>query len=171
MTTGPDGKTRPGISRRKEKKEMQKNKFRLKWFDDTYTVTVYKDAGITTATASPASGAKNTEVTLTITPASNKMIDEIEVVTGGVTVNPETKKFTIGEADVVLYVKSKSSKSYMVTENTFTCVNGVKLQLTRNMMIRQSATGAIIGVDCEGTEITLNDAIQNLIDSGVIVPI
>ncbi len=142
----------------------------LKWFDeDTYTVTVYKDAGISVATASPASGAKNTTVELTVTAASNKELDGIEVVQGGVTIDPEDLTFKIGEANVVLYVKSKSAKSYMVTENTFTCVNGTKVELTRNMILKTSKTGAIIGVDVNGTEITMNDAIQNLIDSGVLV--
>ena len=60
---------------------------------------------------------------------------------------------------------------YMVTENTFTCINGSVVNLTRNMTIKRSATGAIIGVDCEGTEIEMNDAIQNLIDAGVLVEI
>ena len=146
-------------------------KFNLQWFDDpaTYTVTCYKDSGITTFSASPESGAKNTEVTLTITPGSNKELDEVEVVAGGVTINMTTKKFTIGEANVVLYAKSKSSKRYMVTENTYTCVNGTEVQLTKNMTLKIGKTGAIIGVDCNGTEITMGPAIQALIDSGVLV--
>ena len=75
----------------------------MKWkmdlilFDTTYTVTVKKDANITTATASAASGAKGTEITLTITPATGYEVAEYEVIEGGVTVNPTTKKFTIGE--------------------------------------------------------------------------
>lgn len=150
-------------------------KLNLKWFDDpaTYTVTCYSDSGMSAFSASPASGAKNTTVTLTVTPASNKELDEIEVIAGGVTITHESDTYTlkIGEANVVLYAKSKSSKAYMVTENTFTCVNGTKVELTRNMILRTSATGAIIGVDCTGTEITLNDAIQNLIDAGVLIKI
>ena len=152
---------------------MEKLRMNLQHFDDpaTYTVTCYKDANITTFSASPASGAKDTEVTLTITPASNKELDELEVIAGGVTVNMTTKKFTIGEANVVLYAKGKSSKKYMVTENTPIIINGTKTELKRNMTLDIGKTGAVIGVTCDGTEITMNDAVQNLIDTGVIIKI
>lgn len=150
---------------------MKKLRMNLGWFDTTYTVTCHADAGFSAFSASPASGAKDTTVTLTVTPASNKMLDEIEVVAGGVTIEESsgTYSFDIGTANVVLYAKSKSSKRYMVTENTFTCVNGSVVELTKNMMLEYNKNGAIVGVDCDGTEITLNDAIQNLIDAGVLV--
>ena len=143
-------------------------KMNLQWFTD-YTVTVYNDGNFSATTASPSSGAKDTEVTLTITPNSNKELDVIEVVSGGVTVNQSTKKFTIGTANVVLFVKGKSSKRYKVTENTYVNVNGTAAELTRNMKLEQSATGAIVGVTCEGTEIALTPAVQNLIDAGVLI--
>jgi len=142
----------------------------LQLFTGSLTVTVYKDAGITTATASPNSTlSENDEVTLTITPATGKEIDEIECVSGGVTVNMTTKKFRMGESSVVLYVKSKSSKKYMVTENCYVCVNGSVTKLSRNMTLQVGKTGAITGVNCDGTELTINAGMQELIDAGVLI--
>lgn len=144
----------------------------LKWFDDpAYSVTVYYDDGISAASASPAAGDEGDEVELTVTAKSGYELAGIDVIQGGVTIDPEDLTFDIGKANVVLNVRSKSDSSYIVTENTFTCVNGTKVELTRNMILKTSKTGAIIGVDVTGTEITMNDAIQNLIDSGVIVKI
>ena len=62
-----------------------------------YTVTVTDD-GHGTATASPASGAINTVVTLTATPSDSYEFDHWEVSSGGVTVTDD--QFTIGTADV-----------------------------------------------------------------------
>ena len=143
-------------------------KLNLRQFDaTTYTVTVYKDAGITTATPSADSGAKNTEITLTITPASGYEIDDIE----GVTVNKTTKKFTIGEANVVIYVKSKANNVYKVVESCTVNVNGTKTNLTRNMKLITGATGAVVDIDCSGTAIsTLGaDMIASLVAQGIIV--
>ena len=146
--------------------------FNLQWFDDpTYSVTIYKDDGISTATASPAGGDKGDEVELSITAKSGYELAEIEVIAGGVEIDPEELTFEIGKADVVLNVRSKSDSTYMVTENTFTCVNGTVVQLVKNTTLKYGKTGAIIGVDVAGTEITMNDAIQNLIDNGVLVKI
>ena len=145
----------------------------LQYFvDTTYTLTLYKDAGITTFTASPDSGAKDTEVTLTITPASGYELDEIEVIAGGVTVNMTTKKFTIGEANVVLYAKSKANNKYKVVESVDVNINGSKTPLTRNMKIVTGATGAIIDVQSDGTAITLgSEIIAQLVKDGIIVKI
>lgn len=143
----------------------------LQMFDTTYTVTVKKDAGITTATASAASGAKDTEITLTITPATGYEIDEIEVVEGGVTVNQETKKFTIGEANVLVFVKSKKNNLYKVLEPCTIIVNDAKVSYNPNVILEITKSGGISGVTCEGTEITMNDAVQNLIDQGILVKI
>ena len=150
-------------------------RFNLRWFDTTYTVTCLKDSGITTFSASPASGAKDTTVTLTITPASGYELDEIEVAAGGVTIEESsgTYSFDIGEANVTLYAKSKGSKTYKVTENVFTCVNGTVTELTRNMKIEYSKNGAIVAVDSAGTDLSsLNaDILAQLVDAGVLVKI
>lgn len=148
----------------------------LQKFAGTLTVTMYKDAGMTTASASPSSSlAKNDAVALTITPASGYELDEIEVIEGGVT--PEFKNnawgFKMGEDDVVLYVKSKGSAVYKVVENTFTCINGTVTNLVRNMKLVTGPNGAIVGVDCNGTSLSSlsADIIAALVASGAIIKI
>ncbi len=64
---------------------------------DTYSVTVTTD-GNGTASASPASGTKGTEVTLTAEPAEGYQFSEWQVLSGGVSVTDN--KFTIGTANV-----------------------------------------------------------------------
>ena len=157
---------------------MEKLKLDLQMFDDpaTYTTTIYKDAGITSATASPSSGtvAKDATVTISVTPASGYELDVIDVAAGGVTITyGDSITFKMGEANVVLNVKSKKSTLYKVTENVYTCVNGTVTQLTRNMVLSFGKTGAIIDVTCTGTDLSsLNASIlAQLIDSGVLVKI
>lgn len=151
-------------------------KLDLQRFAGALTVTVLKDAHITTASASPASSlAKDDTVALTITPASGYELDEIEVIAGGVT--PEYDEddgwtFDMGEADVTLYVKSKASNVYKIVENTPVNINGVKTELKRNMMIQHGPNGAIVGVDCEGSAVTVNaDVIAELVKAGAIIKV
>jgi len=147
-------------------------KLNLHLFDDppTYTVTCLADSGFSAFSASPASGAKGTEVTLTITPASGKEVDEVEVCAGGVTINMTTKKFAINEANVVLYAKSKGNNIYKVAENTVVNVNGTKTELVRNMKLVTSNNGAIVDVECSGTALTISaDVIAELVKEGVLV--
>lgn len=144
----------------------------LQLFAGSLTVTVYKDAGMTTASASPSSAlAENDQVTLTLTPASGKEVDQIIVLSGGVTVNKETKKFNMGESNVVLAVTSKANNLYKVVENCFVSINGTKTEFTKNMVVEVGKTGAVVGVKCDGTAITLNDGVQNLIDQGILIKI
>lgn len=145
-------------------------KLNLQMFAGSLTVTVYKDSGITTATASPASSlAKGDTVELTITPASGYELDDVEVVSGGVTVDMDELEFTMDEADVVLNVKSKADNKYMIVENTFCCVNGSVTRLQRNMTLEYGSNGAIVGVSSNGTAITLSaDIVNALIASGAI---
>ena len=152
-------------------------KFNLSWFDaTTYTTTIYKDAGITSATASPTSGTveKGATVTISVTPASGYELDTIDVASGGVTITyGDSITFKMGEANVVLNVKSKKSTMYKVTENVYTCINGTVTNLTRNMMLQYSSNGAIIGVNCSGTDMaSLNaDVLAALVAAGVLVKI
>lgn len=144
----------------------------LRLFDaTTYTVTVYTDAGITSATADPASGAEETEVELAITPATGYEVAEIQVISGGVTVDPETLKFEIGEANVVLMVHSKANNLYKVLEPCTINVNGVRQHFQRNVTVVLAPNGAIEDVTCSGTAITMNAAVQQLIDQGILVKI
>ena len=87
-------------------------KLNLHMFDDpTYSVTCTKDSGFSAFSASPSSGAANTDVTLTVTPATGYEVDEIEVCAGGVTITKSGSSYTtkIGSADIVLYAKSKKN--------------------------------------------------------------
>lgn len=151
-------------------------KLDLQKFAGALAVTVYKDSGITTATATPDSSlAKDDEVALTITPASGKELAEIEVIAGGVTPTYDEDDgwgFVMGDDDVVLMVKSKSAKLYKVVENTPYSVNGVKGEVRRNMILEIGKNGAIIGVNCEGTELNISaDILAALIESGAIIKI
>jgi hypothetical protein len=147
----------------------------LDLFAGSLTVTVYKDSHITTATATPDSSlAKDDDVALTITPATNYELDEIEVVAGGVT--PEYDEddgwgFVMGEADVVLNVKSKKANNYMVTEETSVNVNDNPIVLHQNSTVQLTKNGVPKGVTAKngGTVIAMNDAVQNLIDQGILV--
>ena len=149
----------------------------LHLFDDpaTYTVSCNADSGFTAFSASPASGAKDTTVTLTITPKSGKELDEIEVVAGGVTLETSSQgvvSFDIGEANVVLYAKSKANNLYLVTEECKACLNGgAWTVLHKNAKLQLTPNGAPKAVVAEGggTSVTVDAAIQNLIDQGILV--
>ena len=144
----------------------------LQYFAGSLMVTVYKDAGMTTASASPSSSlAKDDKVTLTLTPASGYEVADVEVISGGVTITEgETISFLMGEADVILNVKSHSTSKYKVVENCYCAVNGTVTKLQRNMEIVYGVNGAIVGVKGTESTISLNaDLIANLLASGVIV--
>lgn len=72
----------------------------------TVSVTVTND-GHGTGSASPATGTKGTEVTLSATPAEGYAFDAWEVVSGGVTI--ANNKFTIGDAAVTVKATFKSA--------------------------------------------------------------
>jgi hypothetical protein len=138
----------------------------------TYTVTVYKDDHMNTATASPNSSvATDADVTLTLTPATGYEVDQIIVLSGGVTVDKETKKFKMGTANVVLAVTSKKSNLYRVTETCDVYINGAKTRLNKNVEVVLTKQGGICDVNCVPAEVTVNDAVQSLIDQGILVKI
>lgn len=148
----------------------------LDLFAGGHSVTCYKDANSTTFSASSTSDVqKDAEVTLTVTPASGYEVDEIEVVSGGVTVELDdgTYGFTMGEENVVLLMKTKANNKYMVTEETSSCVNDTKVTLHANTVIELTPNGAIKGVSAAngGASLTVDAGIQQLIDAGVVVKI
>lgn len=146
----------------------------LNLFAGGHSVTVLKDEHITSASASSTTDvAKDAEVTLTVTPATNYEIAEYEVLAGGVTVNPATKKFTMGEADVVIIVRSGKANNYMVTEETMVSVNGSKTALHKNTVVQVTPNGVPKGVTVEsgGTVIAASDAVNYLIAQGILVKI
>lgn len=146
-------------------------KLNLQYFAGGHSVTLYKDAGVTTFTASSDSDVqKNAEVTLTVVFASGYELDEYEVIAGGVTVNAGTKKFTMGEADVVIYLKSKASNVYAVVEDTVVNINGNKTHLTKNVQLLKSANGGVYGATVNGTAITIDAAtVAQLVSAGILV--
>lgn len=151
-------------------------KMDLQRFAGSLTVTIYKDAHITSATATPASSlAENDEVALDITPASGYELDKIEVVSGGVTVTYDEDDgwgFVMGESDVVLNITSKAGNVYKITENTPVWVNGVSTELKRNIKLITTPSGAVVDVETSGTAVTLNpEIVEELIKAGVLVKI
>ena len=137
------------------------------------TVTVYKDAHMTEASASHNSSvAKDATVTLTLTPASGYEVKDIIVIAGGVTVHQDntTISFACGETDVVLYVTSQKNNEYKVIESCNVYVNGAKTQLVKNVKPVFSANGALADVECTPTAVTLDAAIvADLVAEGILV--
>ena len=146
----------------------------LDLFAGGHSVTVYGDSGVSEVSADETSDVqKNADVTLTVTLESGYEVAEYECVTGGVTVNPSTKKFKMGEADVVIFVKTKANNKYLVTEECVASVNDSKVVLHKNAKVLLTPNGVPKEVVAEsgGASITVTPAIQNLIDQGILVKI
>ena len=145
-------------------------KLNLHLFDDpTYTCTVYKDGGYSAAAASATSGlSKDDEVTLSWTLSSGYELAEIEQVKGTVEINMTTKKFAMPASDVVLYFKSKKDNLYIVTEECTANCNNTKTVLHKNMVVSVTPNGVAYAISSDGTEVTVDGAIQQLIDTGVL---
>lgn len=146
----------------------------LDLFAGGHSVTVVADAGMTTASASATTDvAKNAEVTLTLTPDTGYEVKEVEVLAGGVTYNPSTKKFVMGEADVIIVVRTRATTSFLVTEEIMLAVNDTRVQLHKNAKVVLTPNGVPKAVIADGgaATITLNDAVQSAIDQGILVPI
>ena len=136
------------------------------------TVTVYKDAHMTTASASPNSSvAKDATVTLTLTPNSGYEIADVEVLSGGVTLHQDddTISFEMGSSDVVINVTSQKNNEYRISENCYVSVNGTGTIIRRNLKEIRGANGELLRVDCTPTALTISaDAIKELVKAGVI---
>lgn len=147
-------------------------KLNLQYFTGS-SVTVYKDAGASAFSASPNSSvAKDAEVTLTVTLNSGYEVDEYEVIAGGVTVDPATKKFTMGEDNVVIYLKTKANNKYIVTEDVDVVINGSKTHLGKNVKVQQTNNGGVYSVTVSGTAITFDAAVvAQLVAEGILVKI
>ena len=146
----------------------------LQMFSGSLTLTKYNDAGYSTCTASASSSlAQDDEVTMTLVFASGYEFDECEVIAGGCTYNPSTKKIKMGASNAVVYFKSKANNKYIVTENCHVGVNNATLELKKNTVLVKAANGAIIDVtNGGGTAIsTCEGALDGLIAAGVIVKI
>lgn len=144
----------------------------LQMFSGTYTLTTYKDAGYSAATPSASTSlGKDDEVTYTLTFASGYEFAECEIISGGATYNPSTKKLTMGNANAVVYFKSKANNKYIVTEDVHIGLNNATLDLKKNTVLVVAANGAIYDVNNGGgTAIsTCTGAIDGLIASGVLI--
>ena len=136
-----------------------------------HSVTCYKDSHMTTFSASPYSSvAAETEVTLTVTPASGYEA-QIEVISGTVTI--ANNKFEMPDSDVVLFCSSKKNNMYMVTEECMASVNDTKVVLHQNSIVTLTPNGVPKSVSAYngGTEVTVTPAVQSLIDQGILVKI
>ena len=152
-------------------------KLNLHMFAGGHSVTVYADAGFTSATADETSDvAKDTKVTITPVLKSGMELKEYEVVAGGVTVavgDESVGTFDMGSDDVVIYAKSVGGK-WMVTEECKACLNGgAWTVLHKNTVLELTPNGAPKAVTVEngGASVTVDAAIQNLIDQGILVKI
>ena len=149
----------------------------LKMFAGSLTLTTYKDAGLSAATPSASTSlAEEDEVTYTLTFATGYELDECEIIAGGATYNPATKKLTMGAANAVVYFKTKANNKFLVTENAYANVNGAEIELKKNMVLEIGNNGAVIGVRAASggqslTLATFQPAIDGLIASGVLVKI
>ena len=147
-------------------------KLNLQYFSGGHSVTLVKDAGVTTFTASSSSDVqKDAEVTLTVVLATGYHVDKYDVIAGGVTVNPETKKFVMGESDVIIALRTKADTAYIVTEDVTVNINGSKTELKKNVKLLKSPSGAIYGAESGNTALTFDPAvIAQLVANGIIVP-
>ena len=148
-------------------------KMDLQKFAGSLTLTVYNDGNFSATSASPSSSlAKDDKSTLTITPNSGYELDTIEVVSGGCTILKEddTWKVKMGDSNAVILVKGKKNNLYKIVENTIVWVNGSGTELTRNMILERGGNGQIIGVSCNGSEVTVSsDIVSELVKAGVLV--
>ena len=152
-------------------------KMNLRMFAGGHSVTCYKDGNATAFSASPNSDvAKDADVALTVTPASGYEVDEIEVIAGGVTVEYDADDgygFVMGEADVILNLKTKKDNLYKVTEECMASVNNTKVVLHQNTTVVLTPNGVPkeVSVKNGGAQITNSAAVQQLIDQGILVKI
>ena len=153
---------------------MKKFLMNLQLFAGGHSVTVVADAGMSAASASATTDVQaQATVTLTLTPGSNKELASVEVLSGGVTLEVSAQgaySFKMGSADVVIVVKSKDNNIYKIVENCDVWVNGSKTHLQRNMTLVQGKNGAITGVTCSGTAVTLSaEIVANLVAAGTLI--
>ena len=141
-------------------------------FAGGHSVTVTKDAHMTTASASSTSDVQaDATVTLTLTPASGYEVADVQVLAGGVTVHEDSDvvTFKMGSSDVVINVTSQKNNEYRIAENCYICVNGSVTKIQKNVVPVKSANGEIIRVDCTPTALTVSDdVIKELKRAGVI---
>lgn len=142
----------------------------------TYTMTIVHDDHITGVTASPGTSVSTaTNVKLTPTFENGYELNDIRDISGRSTnlpIDVNTQVVQLGKTCTIA-VTSKKSNMYIVTERCMVSVNDVKKELMPNTEVLLTKNGAIKGMlDPQGgTEIPLTDAVQSLIDQGILVKI
>lgn len=147
----------------------------LQLFSGTLTCTVVKGPHVTTASASPSSSiAKDDTVTLTLIPAEGYHL-VVSCTSGNVNAltigENNTYTFSAPEASTIFNVTAEADNLYRVLEETSVNVNGNKLILHANVVIRYGANGAIAEAGTDGTAITGAAAasqIEALLNAGLI---
>lgn len=148
----------------------------LQLFAGGHNVSVVSDGGFSAASASSTSDVQaQATVTLTLTPASTYELASVEVLSGGVTLDYDPDdgySFKMGSADVVIVAKSKKNNIYKIVENCDVWVNGSLTHLQRNLTLKKGPNGAIIGVDGNGTAVTLSaEIVAELVKAGTLVKV
>ena len=146
----------------------------LQRFSGSLTLTTYYDSGYSACSASASSSlAENDEVTYTITMGTGKEFAECEIISGGATYNPTTKKLKMGASNAVVYFKSKANKTYKLLENVYVNVNGSATTLKRNVLLVKGATGEVYDVQSSGTDLSSvsADVVAALVKAGIAVKI
>lgn len=148
----------------------------LQLFAGGHDVSVVADGGFSAASASSSSDVQaNTTVTLTLTPADTYELASVEVLSGGVELEVSDEgvySFKMKSADVVIVAKSKKDNIYKIVENCDVWVNGSKTSLQRNLTLKKGPNGAIIGVDGNGTAVTLSaEIVAELLKAGTLVKV
>lgn len=148
----------------------------LQLFSGGHSVSVVADGGFSAASASSTSDVQaDATVTLTLTPADTYELASVEVLSGGVTLEVSALgvySFKMGSANVTIVAKSKKNNLYKIVENCDVWVNGTKTSLQRNLTLKKGPNGAIIGVDGNGTAVTLSaEIVAELVKAGTLVKV
>lgn len=144
--------------------------FDLQMFAGGHSVAITKGDHVTTATASASSDVqKDAEVTLTIVVADG-YAPVYQVIAGGVTIDPDTKKFTMGESDVSIVVTAKATNLYKVLETTTVTINDSKMDLVKGVKLVYAPNGAVSGAEITPTTITNAGMVDALLKAGLIEP-
>ncbi len=139
----------------------QKNYYNYIETEPEYAVSVNYTEKEGTASASPASGAKGTKITLKASPKKGFLFSGWTVVSGGVKI--EDNQFKIGEEDVVIKAKFKKDPSYALVkgaEYKLNTKNKTAVYLNPTSKTKTSitipATVKVDGVKYQVTEIAAN---------------
>ena len=141
----------------------------------SYTMTIIHDDHITEVAASPGTTVSTAKIVkLTPTFASNYELKDIKELTNGNVQINVAEQTVILSKNCTIAVTSKLKDKYMVTERCSVCVNHKLTELMPNTEVVVTPNGAAKGMkkmSANGKLILMNDAVQSLIDQGILVKI